>query len=167
MNYAEAYHFSHILFHRGEENVKYQAIEGYDPKAELWYQRCLQKKYTMPPRESWGKTWVVDTYDYQHLMKYWFIDAGDTTHVNEVLESELSIKARDYLGRLEANELTYLLTYGARLSREYKPADVRERIVEGSMPKHVSQCCQQKQRTLSLAKRHVISTLLRTYLAKP
>lgn len=134
VRYAKAFHLSHIVYSCGDE-VKYEAVEGNNPKEESWWKKCAEREYTMPSKTQWGKAWFSKHYDYQGLKEFWYLDAADTTHVNADLESELSVKACDRICHLEANETTHLLLHGSKLSRRYPPSLAREMIINGTVPK--------------------------------
>ncbi|VDL70154.1 unnamed protein product [Nippostrongylus brasiliensis] len=127
---------SHILYHRGEE-VNVAVEEGHDLKKRPWYNNCVNKRYDMPARAEWGKAWLCDNYDYQRIMEFWHLDAGDTTHVMENLDLELKFQARTYCERPMANELTYVLKFGNLLGGQWKPDVLRQMILSDEMPKVV------------------------------
>lgn len=105
--------------------------DGYDLSREEWFNSCYAGVPMMPPIEDWGKARLRGAFPLIPKSLFWHLDAKDATHVMANQDEIFATDIDNYTKRIESNEITYVLKYGSKMSRVYKPEDVRNAMANG------------------------------------
>lgn len=85
-----------------------------------WVKSAAHGDTTYPPVEEFGKLCIRGIYPSIYEVENWFLDARDVTHVYNCGES--------YQGKIEDNEILYVLRKGPMLSNHISPLLLKEII---------------------------------------
>jgi len=95
-----------------------------------WAENCVNGKFSMPPREDWGKVWVSGEFTWTNFADIWHLEAQDVAYV---AKDSKGLLRGDYRGRrMYASELLMAMTAGDVLDpiTGSTPTSARARVRE-------------------------------------